>query len=341
MADNSLAVALYGTDDAQKVFVAKCNPKDVQRRAFNGGAGSVTLTADECKKLCKACNGFEYLDGYEHRVIQYRVSDETVDRYGDIVRAKGATLGNYRNNPVVQFAHDYSQPNVGVSVKTWYAKDDACVYAWALYFDDRIDPTGRSDLIHRLAKANAMRACSVGFYPIATRRPDSEERQKLGMSDYGVVYETWDMMEFSPCPVPANPNALRDDVQDEMRDGFKRALRSGLFVPRDAKLLSDNAMGLDSVTLDDITREIAPVSVVVSKDVNEPEGEPVATIKDMTVTLDASGFAAQVERFENAVKELQSTIEQIRAVPKPTAPAGASVDVRKSLYDSINPFHKQ
>src|SRR5258706_3824279 len=40
-------------------------------------------------------------------VIDIRVSDETLDRYGEIINASGWRLENYRNNPVIQNAHHY------------------------------------------------------------------------------------------------------------------------------------------------------------------------------------------------------------------------------------------
>src|SRR5882762_8933660 len=40
-------------------------------------------------------------------VIDIRASDETLDRYGEIISASGWRLDNYRNNPVIQNAHQY------------------------------------------------------------------------------------------------------------------------------------------------------------------------------------------------------------------------------------------
>src|SRR5438874_13806079 len=40
-------------------------------------------------------------------VIDIRVSDETLDRYGEIITAAGWRLENYRKNPVIQNAHQY------------------------------------------------------------------------------------------------------------------------------------------------------------------------------------------------------------------------------------------
>src|ERR1043166_3203415 len=47
------------------------------------------------------------------------ISTETVDRDNDTIKATGFQLGNYLNNPVVLFAHDYKSLPVARSLKTW------------------------------------------------------------------------------------------------------------------------------------------------------------------------------------------------------------------------------
>jgi len=84
---------LYGTNDVEKIVNTKSSEK--QTRAFAANKPKrVEMTVAECKRLCKSV-GLEYLDGYEGRVVEHVISDETKDRYGDIVRAKGADLKNF------------------------------------------------------------------------------------------------------------------------------------------------------------------------------------------------------------------------------------------------------
>ena len=53
-------------------------------------------------------------------VIDIRASDETLDRYGEIISAKGWRLENYRNNPVIQNAHQYGDVifTLGKAIRT-------------------------------------------------------------------------------------------------------------------------------------------------------------------------------------------------------------------------------
>jgi hypothetical protein len=234
--EKELLKALYGTASAAEILRRKSECKQI--RAMAGGAdGLRTLTEDECRKMCAKVNGkgIEYLSGYEARVVSYTITDETVDRYGDIVRAKGVRLANYVNNSVIQFAHDYEQPPVGVSLKTWYDKQANAVKSLGLFYDDRVDSTGRSDLIFRFVASGGMPGTSIGFMPMKTTRPTDDERTELHMGEYGVIFDECDLMEFSVVPVPANPNALKDDIAGAWRERMTKAVSGGMFRQADLK----------------------------------------------------------------------------------------------------------
>lgn len=237
---------LFGTDDPAKIVAVKTKEKQI--RAFSSGTeGIIGLTEEECRKLCKRI-GIEYLSGYENRIRQYTITDETCDRYGDIVRAKGAVLDNFSKNPVIQFAHNYEEPPVGTALKTWYDKASSTVKAWAMFYDDRVDSSGRSELIWKFVRANAMRACSIGFMPLEYNVPNNEEeRGALGLGKYGVEFTKWDLLEFSPVPVPANPNALQDAFAKAYRKSLLKILDSLELKPKDIDYLHDFKLLDDAV----------------------------------------------------------------------------------------------
>lgn len=269
---------LFGTSDRVEVLKRKTSEKQI--RAFAGGSdGQPTITAEELKKLCKARNGFEYLDGYEHRVRQYTITDETVDRYGDVVKAKGVNFENFRKNPVVQFAHDYSQLPIGISVKEWFDKAANVVRSIAVFFDDRVDTSGRSDLIFRFIQSNGMRACSIGFNPTAWVDPDDKQRTELGMGKYGVLYTAWDLMEFSPVPVPANPNALTDAYRKSFDATFRKSVKDGLFREKDVEVLRKFPLFETSI-LDAFIKEL---------------GTPIVTVPEITPATQPEGQAIEKE----------------------------------------------
>ena len=198
----------FKSEDLKTIIEKKCvgnQTRDVVLKAPQ----TVEISADECKRLCKK-NGIKYEEGYEHRVIQYTCSDETVDRYGDVIKAKGWQLDNYKKNPVILGFHNYGSFPVGSSLKT--TVDGKVLKMQILFAGKEVSP--EADQTFKLAKSGFMKAGSVGFMPLESRAPTEAERTELGMDNqWGVIYEKSDLMEFSVCGVPANPNTVQDAIQ--------------------------------------------------------------------------------------------------------------------------------
>ncbi len=190
-------------------LIAKKQEK--QSRAMAGKVpSSVTIDVPTCQSLCKDA-GIEYLEGYEGRVLEYTITNETVDRYGDIVRCAGGDVNNYKKNPVINFAHENSFP-VGNTIKIWMDEQEKSWKAWGLFMDNRVDKSGRADLVYNMAKSGFMPACSIGFNPKSggVNYPDKVHREEYGMPDHGVEFKAWELLEWSPCSVQANPDALQN-----------------------------------------------------------------------------------------------------------------------------------
>jgi hypothetical protein len=95
------------------------------------------------------------------RTMRFVASDESVDRYGDIIRVSGWQLDNFRKNPVLLFAHDSRQPPVG-QVPTIE------VVGTELIADCLFRAEGDSQLsddVWRAVEGGFLRAVSVGFTP--------------------------------------------------------------------------------------------------------------------------------------------------------------------------------
>ena len=55
----------------------------------------------------------------EGKSITFRASIESEDRAGDVIKAEGWELDNYRQNPVVLWAHRHDLLPIGKSVDIW------------------------------------------------------------------------------------------------------------------------------------------------------------------------------------------------------------------------------
>lgn len=211
--DEKLLLEEFKATDTADLLAKK--QQDRQERVFAIKKPTpIALTQDQCMRLCEGI-GVNYSTGYESRVLQYIISNENSDRYGDIVRAQGGNFKNYMANPVMFFSHNYSTPPIGNTLKVWVDGQAKNVQGWGLFLDDTVDKTGMSDLIFRMASSGFMKACSIGFRPLKTNYPSTDdERMSMGLGKYGVEYLEWEMLEWSPCGIPANPTALQNSLKD-------------------------------------------------------------------------------------------------------------------------------
>jgi HK97 family phage prohead protease len=131
--------------------------------------------------------------------LDFILSDETPDRYGDVIMADGWTLDNFKKNPIALFGHSSSFP-----IGTWkglHVKDGA------LRGNLQLAPAGTSeriDEIRKLVEAGILRAVSVGFVPIEKKTIDERADGMFGP----FKYLKQELVETSLVSIPANPNAL-------------------------------------------------------------------------------------------------------------------------------------
>lgn len=128
--------------------------------------------------------------------LAYVMSDETVDRMGDVIEAKSWNLKNFVKNPVALFNHDHR-----FVIGHW---SDVKVQGDKLVGKLNLLPKGISERLDELraaVEAGVLRAVSVGF----TVEPKNAEPNKSG----GLLLRAAELMECSLVPVPANPNALQ------------------------------------------------------------------------------------------------------------------------------------
>ena len=129
-------------------------------------------------------------------LYELMASTESVDRQNDVLVSTGADLSNYRRNPVVLWAHDYSRLPVARAVEI-----DA-VPGVGLRAKMEFAPAGvdaHIDAVRKLWELGFLNAASVGFTPKAGT-PTGKG---------GTRYTDWELLEFSIVPIPANADALR------------------------------------------------------------------------------------------------------------------------------------
>lgn len=168
-------------------------------------------------------------------VLTFVGSDESVDRYGDVVVQAGINLTKFRLNPVVPDCHDYSS-----IAKILGTCDRVEVKEGKLVNDVRFatdNPLGL--LAYKMAKAGHLRAQSIGFLP--------QQFEPLGQDGYRFTKS--ELLEISLVVVPANANAVAQ---------MKSAFASGAIDRGDLANLQDFLQQLSQTKQTPATPDPAP-----------------------------------------------------------------------------------
>lgn len=138
----------------------------------------------------------------DDRTATFVASDETVDRYGDVVSVKGWDLTNFRRNPVFLWMHSQWAP-IG-NVKKIGIENEKLI-ATVRFFDP--GDSKQADDLWKLVKKRKLRAVSVGF----TVKSDDDIEPIRDENDTvtGFRFLRQELLELSLVSVPANPNALQ------------------------------------------------------------------------------------------------------------------------------------
>jgi len=130
--------------------------------------------------------------------FEFVMSTEDVDRMGDIIRAKGWDLSEFKNNPIALWGHNHRSP-IGV----W---EKVRVEGKRLIGKLKFAAAGTSseiDTLRSLVEQRILKAVSVGFMPVEyAELKDSKGRFEGYDFIKSILHET------SLVSVPANQNAL-------------------------------------------------------------------------------------------------------------------------------------
>jgi len=196
-------------------------------------------------KLLKAYRNTVDMKADEPRTVVAKISTTTVDRDGDVVLPSGLKLQDYRKNPVVLLNHDNGSLPIGRAVSVQRGSD----YVVAkIQFAERpaehpITAEWVPDTILSLFKQKVLRAFSVGFMPLDMRDATDKDQKRYG-EDARRVITSWNLMEFSVVPVPANQDALALEVSKSsgfLKEAWSLPANSPkLVVPRRVFCVSDS-----------------------------------------------------------------------------------------------------
>jgi len=130
--------------------------------------------------------------------VDFVISDDTVDSYGDIVRVGGVDLSRYVKNPVVLWVHNGHAPPIAKAVSIGVEGKELVSTA---EFPGR-NIYDFANTVYKLLVNKFLNAVSIGFNILEYEPIDPKQ-----------PYGGWDILkfklsEYSVVPLPANENAL-------------------------------------------------------------------------------------------------------------------------------------
>lgn len=149
--------------------------------------------------------------------MTFVISSDAVDRHGDIVTASGWRLDEYRQNPVLLWAHDYTRPVIGRAQAVW---QEPGILLARLEFA----PTDFAQEVAALYRRGYQQGVSVGFKPLRY----AERRHESTGALLGIHFLEQELLEVSAVPVPANRQALRRESRPRVSPGLPPGVSPGL-----------------------------------------------------------------------------------------------------------------
>jgi hypothetical protein len=139
---------------------------------------------------------------------EFIMSDETIDREGEVIKVDGWDLRNFKENNILLWGHRHDIPGVGVVGRAM--KEDGKLVAKSVRFASE-GIYDLADTVHGLVDDKVLKAVSVGYIPKKRSYPKQEEDETAGIKGKRkprVITEEAELYELSIVNVGMNPNAL-------------------------------------------------------------------------------------------------------------------------------------
>lgn len=178
--------------------------------------------AEDFKRMAET-KGLPWQDSYQGRAHPVWASDQRVNRYGDI-DLQNWNFTNYDVNPVILLSHQWDALPIGASIDHQVMQRSDAGYNGPALRQIMLFATPEisqiADSVNRLWAARFLRTVSTGFFPgKVIDVEDPKERADLGLGKWGMLFDDNELVELSPCSVPALPSAHNSALRDATKPG--------------------------------------------------------------------------------------------------------------------------
>jgi hypothetical protein len=157
------------------------------------------------------------------------ITEESPDRVGDVVLARGMDDTHFQLNPLVTLNHNYNEAPVGRSLWRKRVQEGTLVGVKAkTHYPPRpaswSDGPWPPDVAFDLVQAGLLLGKSIGFVPLQLREPSADERRTPSFKAVRFIIERWLLVEYACCYLPMQPNAVVEEVLKSARARGPRTL---------------------------------------------------------------------------------------------------------------------
>lgn len=128
--------------------------------------------------------------------LDFIATDETLDRYNEVIKLDGWQLDNFRRNPVIVDSHDYSSITRILGAATALEITNGKMVNRVRFAMD--NPLGA--VAYKMSRGGFIQSQSVGFIPVAWKNGEKKDEPAR-------VYLQQELLEISLVAIPANPGA--------------------------------------------------------------------------------------------------------------------------------------
>lgn len=218
--------------------------------------------------------------------FKFKISSESVDRDGDIVKADGIDFKWYKKNPIVLLNHWYSVENIiGKCTKIWQEGTDT----YAEGYFSQTNP--KAKLVQDLYNEKMVNVVSIGFM---VKERDANDRN---------VFTKTELLEFSICAVQSNRDAERSDKQ---KDLIKKGIEAGLLEDDKPSTKKEVAKKEEGVTMQEQITELTKAFDTLKGDILKELGGVVELVKGI-----ADDKANEEKKALENAKKLKTDVQKL------------------------------
>lgn len=151
-------------------------------------------------------------------IVDYVASDETVDSYNEVIKAKGWRFTNFKNNPQLLDSHTYGSIAASLGKVIEFGVKAGQLVERAKFAIEKEIGNAMAQLAFGMVSGGYLPAVSVGFFPVASvnsygmdGKAWKETCKENNVEDYEnvrTIFTQQEQCELSVCVIGANPNAL-------------------------------------------------------------------------------------------------------------------------------------